>query len=93
MIKKDEQMIGLLTLHHLQNVPKEKWPTTTVNEVMIPTPQLKQIGPDTEIWQAIQAMDRDGVNQLPVMQAEQIQGMLTREDVISFLRKLRAADA
>ena len=93
IIKKDEQMIGLLTLHHLQNVPREKWPTTTVNEVMIPIPQLKQIGPDTEIWQAIQEMDRDGVNQLPVMKDGQIHGMLTREDVISFLRKPRVAGA
>jgi CBS domain-containing protein len=93
IIKKDGQMIGLLTLHHLQNVPREKWPTTTVNEVMIPIPQLKQVGPDTEIWQAIEEMDRDGVNQLPVMQDGQIQGMLTREDVISFLRKPRVAGA
>ena len=90
IIKKDEQMVGLLTLHDLNNVPKEKWLTTTVDEVMIPTPDLKQIGPQTEIWLAIEAMDRDGVNQLPVMQDGQIQGVLTREDVISFLRKPRA---
>jgi signal-transduction protein with cAMP-binding, CBS, and nucleotidyltransferase domain len=31
-------------------------------------------------------MDRDGVNQLPVMAGDQIQGVLGRDDVISFLR-------
>jgi Zn-dependent protease/CBS domain-containing protein len=89
IIKQDEQMLGLLTLHDLYEVPREKWPTTTVNEVMVPTPDLKQIGPDTGIWHAIEAMDRNGVNQLPVMKDGQIQGVLTREDVISFLRKPR----
>jgi signal-transduction protein with cAMP-binding, CBS, and nucleotidyltransferase domain len=34
-------------------------------------------------------MDRDGVNQLPVMTDGQIQGMISREDVISYLRTLR----
>jgi CBS domain-containing protein len=34
-------------------------------------------------------MDRDGVNQLPVMTDNQVIGMLSREDVISFLRTLQ----
>jgi signal-transduction protein with cAMP-binding, CBS, and nucleotidyltransferase domain len=33
-------------------------------------------------------MDRDGVNQLPVMTDGHIEGMLTREDLISYLRTL-----
>jgi len=90
IIKQNEQMIGLLTLHDLHNIPREKWPATTVDELMIPTPTLKQISPETEIWHAIEAMDRDGVNQMPVMQDGQIMGVLTREDVISFLHKTHA---
>jgi len=74
----------------LHNIPREKWPATTVDEVMIPTPALKQISPETDIWHAIEAMDRGGVNQLPVMQDGQIMGVLTREDVISFLHKTHA---
>jgi predicted transcriptional regulator len=35
-----------------------------------------------------QVMDRDGVNQLPVMSNDHLQGMITREDVVSFLRTL-----
>jgi hypothetical protein len=38
-------------------------------------------------------MDRDGVNQLPVMVDSQIQGMLGRDDVISFLRISRELGA
>jgi predicted transcriptional regulator len=33
-------------------------------------------------------MDRDGVNQLPVMTSDQILGTLGRDDVIGFLRTL-----
>ena len=45
------------------------------------------ISPDQELWTALQQMDRDGVNQLPVMTASQVVGRLSREDVITFLRK------
>ena len=44
--------------------------------------------PDTGLWEALEEMDRDGVNQLPVMTDGQIQGMLSREDIISYLRTL-----
>jgi CBS domain-containing protein len=34
-------------------------------------------------------MDRDGVNQLPITRNEEVVGMLSREDVITFLRTLQ----
>jgi CBS domain-containing protein len=91
IIQKGDAVVGMLTIHALQAVPKEKWATTTVDQVMIPNSQMKQIGPSTEIWEAIEEMDRDGVNQLPVMLDGQIQGILTREDVISYIRRMPSA--
>jgi hypothetical protein len=40
-------------------------------------------------WTALKEMDRDGVNQLPVMGEGVTQGMLGREDIISYLRTLK----
>ena len=37
---------------------------------------------------ALGEMDRDGVNQLPVMEGDQILGLLGRDDVISYLYTL-----
>ena len=56
---------------------------------MLPLEQLKRIDPDTELWAALQEMDRDGVNQLPVIRDHHVIGMLSREDVITFLRTLQ----
>lgn len=89
IVEQAGQVIGMLTLHHLKDIPKDQWPTTTAIQAMLPVGQLKQIGLDTELWAGIEEMDRDGVNQLPVMEEGQIQGMLTREDVISFLRRIQ----
>ena len=48
-----------------------------------------RISPDKELWTALQQMDRDGVNQLPMMADSKVIGMVSREDVIAFLRTMR----
>jgi CBS domain-containing protein len=79
-------VIGLLTLHHLKGVPRSDWSATTAEQAMTPLGQVKWLEPVTPIKAALAEMDLDGVNQLPVMVHGQIVGMLTREDVINFLR-------
>ncbi len=92
IVEKEGAVVGLFTMHHLQSVAKELWPVTTVDQVMVPTAKLLQIGPDTDIWAAMEQMDQDGVNQLPVFAEGQLLGMLTREDVISFLRRTQTRE-
>jgi CBS domain-containing protein len=86
-------VVGLATMHVLQTVPKEEWPFTTVSQVMIPTQEMKQINPQTGIWDAMEALDKNGVNQLPVTVDGQVQGILSRDDVISFLRRMVANES
>jgi CBS domain-containing protein len=78
----------LLTLHDVKKILRSDWPTTTAAQAMIPAEQMKRIRPEAELVDALGEMDRDGVNQLPVMVDDQIQGVLGRDDVISMLRTL-----
>jgi Zn-dependent protease/CBS domain-containing protein len=89
VVKRSNEVVGLLTLHHVKEVPRSEWPTTTSAQAMIPIERTKRVQQDAELWTALEEMDRDGVNQLPVMVDGQIQGMLSREDVITFLRTLQ----
>jgi CBS domain-containing protein len=50
-----------------KEVPRTEWPTTTAAQAMIQIEQTKRVKPDAELWAALEEMDRDGVNQLPVM--------------------------
>ncbi len=88
VVKQDGRVAGLLTLHNITPIPSSDWSTTTAAQVMIPVNQMKWIRPDAELMDALGEMDRDGVNQLPVMVGDQIQGVLGRDDVITFLRTL-----
>jgi CBS domain-containing protein len=93
VVKRGEKVAGLLTLHRIKQVPLAEWSTTTAAKVMIPAEEMKRVRPDTALWAGLEEMDRNGVNQLPVMQDGTLVGMLTREDLISFLRTLRELHA
>jgi Zn-dependent protease/CBS domain-containing protein len=86
VVKQDDHVAGLLTLHNVKAIPSSNWLTTTAAQVMIPIANMKWIRPDAELADALGEMDRDGVNQLPVMKGDQILGVLGRDDVIGFLR-------
>ena len=88
LVNRGGKTVGLMTLHRVKEVPRSEWATTTAAEVMLPLEQSKRIDPDTELSAALQEMDRDGVNQLPVTRDRDVIGMLSREDVITYLRTL-----
>jgi CBS domain-containing protein len=50
---------------------------------------VKRVQPDSELWEALEKMDRDGVNQLPVMADGRCMGMLSRDNLICYLRTHR----
>lgn len=89
VLARGEEVVGLLTLHNLRDVPKERWATVPASEAMTPLSQMKRIRPDVGIEAALEQMTADGVNQLPVMSDGRVEGMLSREDVISYLQTLK----
>jgi Zn-dependent protease len=93
LVHRGTDTVGLMTLHRVKEVPRSDWGTTTAAQVMLPLAELKRISPATELQAALQLMDRDGVNQLPVMADSQVTGMLSREDVITFLRTVQEVGA
>lgn len=89
MLTKGEEIAGLLTLHHIREVPREKWGTITAGEVMTPLSTMKRITPEAGLEKALDEMGADGVNQLPVVSDSKVEGMLSREDIINYLRRLQ----
>ncbi len=89
-IVQDEYKVrGVLTLQTIRQIPRERWPSTNAEQAMIQAGDMQWVRPDSELWDALERMDQNGVNQLPVIQDNQIAGLLTRENVISFLRTLQ----
>lgn len=90
LVKNDDEdkFIGLLTFHNIKNVNREKWESTDVADVMIPFSDLILVDINTNLWDALVKMDKDGVNQLPVTHEGTITGILSRDSLITFMRNI-----
>ena len=97
-VMEGDQFLGLLTLHRIQGVPRDKWRTTRVADVMtevtlvIPPERLVRARLDEELTAVLEEMARADVNQLPVMESGKFLGMVTRGNIIAFLRRHRSME-
>jgi len=80
---------GCLTLQDITQVPQEQWAFTSLAKVAVPMNRMIVVAPGTPLLDALQTMDRKDVSKVPVMQDNQVVGVLSREDVLHYVR-LRA---
>jgi len=86
IVTNPQGIVGLLTIHQVGKVPRDRWSTTHLADVVIPLSELKSVAPETNLWQALQEMTSEGVNQLPVLTAGELVGMLSRDRLLTFIR-------
>jgi Zn-dependent protease len=89
VLVREAEPVGLLTLHDIRQLPRERWPSTKATDVMTPIDKVQRTSPKASLDQAFDQMGADGVNQMPVMENGQIEGMLSREDILNYLQLLQ----
>ena len=83
------QPVGLLTIASLNKIPRAEWNTTTARQAMASIDQFHTLRGDEGLADALHEMNEDKVNQLPVMSDGRLEGVLSQENVIGFLRTLQ----
>jgi len=86
MVTENGHLRGLLTLRGITAVPREQWSQVKIEETMIPWEKLVRVERTTELLQALQTMDDANVNQAPVVEGDELVGILSREQVLHYLR-------
>jgi Zn-dependent protease/predicted transcriptional regulator len=77
---------GLITLADLKIVERSRWDDITVGAAKRSLHQLQSVSPETPVVEALETMGREDVNQLPVMSAGRIKGILSRSHIMNLLQ-------
>ena len=85
-VEKDGQIEGLITAADLKQIDRDRWTQVTVGAVMRPLNRLHTVTPDTTVVDALQAMGREDLNQLPVVSNGRMEGMLSRSRIVQVLQ-------
>jgi Zn-dependent protease len=76
---------GMVTPQELRSVPRDQWNATPVVEAMQPLERLHQIDADAPVTQALEAIGREDVNQLPVLEHGRLRGIISRDHILRLL--------
>jgi predicted transcriptional regulator len=74
-----------VTLHQIKAIPQSRWIEVSVGEAMTPTSELRTVSLETPIMEALQVMEGEDINQMPVVAGEQLLGMISRDHLLRVL--------
>lgn len=84
-VLEDGRFVGLVCFQDIRKAPRAAWGHTPVRAIMTPARTLAGIPPSENAADAMLALGRHGVNQLPVLENGEVRGLVLREDIMKLL--------
>lgn len=78
--------LGIVTVHNVKAVPRERWSALTAQDIMTPLALLKRVAPQDEAIDVLRRMDEADVNQMPVIEGDRLIGLVGRDQVLHLIR-------
>ncbi|NQT29200.1 MAG: site-2 protease family protein [Candidatus Saganbacteria bacterium] len=78
----DDSVRGIVTLHDIKEVEKNKWSTTTAKDIMLPLKKDYVINEQTDAMDALAQIARNHVGRLLVIEDGKLDGILTQRDIM-----------
>jgi Zn-dependent protease len=79
------RLVGMLSLKELKEIPRYRWGSLTVGEVMAPYSLQAETHPDEPITAAMERMIHDDRSRLVVRDGDRVLGLVTRSGIARFL--------
>jgi Zn-dependent protease/CBS domain-containing protein len=81
----DGRPLGLIGIHDLGRLPRERWPESRVREVMRPLTDTLVASPQESLWLALEKVSRNGIGRLAVVDRGRLAGYLSVKDIMHVL--------
>lgn len=88
-VTQNAKPLGIITLNQVKEVPREEWERRTVAETMISVDKGVVVRPEEDVTQMLEKMEASGVRRVIVARNGELEGIVTANDVTSWLRRRR----
>ena len=78
--------VGLITLHAARAIPRDEWGTNSVQAAMLPIDKIHWAAPSDPVLKILERMQREDVNQMPVLDQGNIVGIIGRDSILGALQ-------
>ena len=81
-----EELMGIVTLHDIKDVPRSDWPTVTAGEIIEPIDDSMMVGEKEPAIKALMKMADEGSGHLLVVDEGRLVGLVTKTDIFGMIR-------
>lgn len=80
-----DRVLGLVSVHDLGQVERERWTEASVRELMRPLDDRLKTAPGDSLWLAFEKLSTNGLGRLAVLDDQRLVGYLSLKDVLHIL--------
>jgi len=81
-VVEDDKILGLVILHDIKEVARDKWPQISAKQVLIPLKRDLVIGKDVDAMLALTKLASNGIGRLLVIEDSKLLGILSQRDIM-----------
>ncbi|MEE8638392.1 MAG: site-2 protease family protein [Candidatus Margulisiibacteriota bacterium] len=81
-VVEDDTVLGLVTLHDIKEVAKDKWSKTSAKDIMIPLGRGLVISRKADTMDALTKLARNGIGRLLVIEDSKLIGIISQRDIM-----------
>ncbi len=81
----DHELRGCVTINQLKEIPRERWNSTTVAEIVSSCSKENTVAPDQDAMAALQQMQENQVSRIMVVDGDTLVGILSLKDLLEYL--------
>ena len=90
----NDRLVGCVSMNDIKRLPRERWSSTRVSEIMQPCSEATAISPDMDAMEVLSLMARTQNSRLLVTEGDRVVGIITLMDLLNFLNvKLNLEEA
>jgi CBS domain-containing protein len=98
LVERGDELIGLLGTAQIRRVPRRSWNSTHTEQVMVPIGSVPSVAGDSDLWAALEVLERTGLDAMlvsgnedgPILMTRRAAGLKVRERLEEKQRELLA---
>ncbi len=80
---------GLVTMKAVRELPRERWGSTKVDEIMEPLTEMYTVGPSRPVSEVVDKLMKGEVGRVVVIEDGEVVGLITPRDLVEWLERAR----
>jgi len=84
-VVRNDELLGFIEINQVKSVDHDQWEMVRVKDIMTPLNDLVIVSPETDAYDVLMKMIDSQTGRMPVMEEDQLVGIVSRKDIMQFV--------